>query len=139
MKITSKFRMTARLSGTDLALKPLLCSKVLVISRLLKYKLCPPPFVSRVLLSWQLVDPYRNESNSQTTKRTFGQSSEQLFPEIVFSILILQGEIMGSKGNLILKVSKPDDDSPSMSIEIHKIYHDAPTDPPQQYFIFYND
>ena len=63
MKITSKFRMTARLSGTDLALKPLLCSKVPVISRLLKYKLCPPPFVSRVLLSWQLVDPYRYESS----------------------------------------------------------------------------
>ena len=62
MKITSKFRMTARLSGTDLALKPLLCSNVPVISRLLKYKLCPPPFVSRVLLSWQLVDPYRYES-----------------------------------------------------------------------------
>ena len=62
MKITSKFRMTARLSGTDLALKPLLCSKVPVISRLLKYELCPPPFVSRVLLSWQLVVPYRDES-----------------------------------------------------------------------------
>ena len=54
--------MTARLSGTDLALKPLLCSKVPVISRLLKYKLCPPPFVCWVLLSWQLVDPYRYES-----------------------------------------------------------------------------
>ena len=64
MKITSKFRMTARLSGTDLALKPLLCSKVPVISKLLKYKLCPPPFVSRVLLSWQLVDPYRYESTT---------------------------------------------------------------------------
>ena len=63
MKITSKFRMTARLSGTDLALRPLLCSKVPVISRFLKYKLCPPPFVSRVLLSWQLVDPYLYESN----------------------------------------------------------------------------
>ena len=61
------------------------------------------------------------------------------FLKLFFSILILQGEIMGSKGNLILKVSKPDDDSPSMSIEIHKIYHDAQTDPPQQYFIFYND
>ena len=31
--------------------------------KVLKYKLCPPPFVSRVLLSWQLVDPYRYESN----------------------------------------------------------------------------
>ena len=62
MKITSKFRMTAQLSATDLALKPLLCSKVPVISRFLKYKLCPPPFVSRVLLSWQLVDPYLYES-----------------------------------------------------------------------------
>ena len=51
-----KVRMIARLSGTDLALKPLLCNKVPVISRLLKYKLCPPPFVNRVLLSWQLVD-----------------------------------------------------------------------------------
>ena len=58
VKITSKFRMTARLSGTDLALRPLLCSKSPVISRFLKYKLCPPPFVSRVLISWQLVDPY---------------------------------------------------------------------------------
>ena len=29
-----------------------------------KNKLCPPPFVSRVLLSWQLVDPYRYESSS---------------------------------------------------------------------------
>ena len=62
MKITSKFRMTARLSGTDLALRPLLCTRVPVISRFLKYKLCPPPFVSRVLLSWQLVDSYRYES-----------------------------------------------------------------------------
>ena len=68
MKITSKFRMTARLSGTDLALKHLLCSKVPVISRLLKYKLCPPPFVSRVLLSWQLVDPYRYESSSRPAR-----------------------------------------------------------------------
>ena len=58
-EITSKFCMTARLSGTDLALKPLLCSKVPVISRMLKYQLCPPPLVSRVLLSWQLVNPYR--------------------------------------------------------------------------------
>ena len=64
VKITSKFRMTARLSGTDLAFRPLLCSKVPVISWFLKYKLCPPPFVSRVLLSWQLVDPYRYESRS---------------------------------------------------------------------------
>ena len=32
------------------------------MSRFLKYKLCPPPFVSRVLLSWQLVDPYLYES-----------------------------------------------------------------------------
>ena len=63
VKITSKFRMTARLSRTDLALRPLVCSKVPVISRFLKYKLCPPPFVSRVLLSWQLVDPYLYESN----------------------------------------------------------------------------
>ena len=29
-----------------------------------KYKLCPPPFVSRVLLSWQSVDPYLHESNN---------------------------------------------------------------------------
>ena len=65
MKITSKFRMTARLSGTDLALRPLLCSKVPVISRFLKHKLCPPPFVSRVLLSWKLVDPYRYESSKE--------------------------------------------------------------------------
>ena len=65
MKITSKIRMTARLSGTDLALRPLLCSKIPVISRVLKYKLCPPPFVSRLLLSWQLVDPYRYESSSK--------------------------------------------------------------------------
>ena len=56
--------MTARLSGTDLALRPLLCSKVPVISRFLKFKLCPPPFVSRVLLSWQLVDPYVYESTT---------------------------------------------------------------------------
>ena len=42
--------------------KILLCGKVPVISRFLKYKLCPPPFVSRVLLSWQLVDPYLYES-----------------------------------------------------------------------------
>ena len=62
MKITSKFRMTARLSGSDLALRALLCGKVPIISRFLKYKLCPPPFVSRVLLSWQLVDPYLYES-----------------------------------------------------------------------------
>ena len=62
VKITSKFRMTVRLSGTDLALKPLLCSKVPVISRLLKYNLCPPPFVSRVLLSWHLVNRYLYES-----------------------------------------------------------------------------
>ena len=61
-EITSKFRMTARLSGTDLALRPLLCSKVPVISMFLKYKICPPPFVSRVLLSWQLVGPYLYES-----------------------------------------------------------------------------
>ena len=27
--------------------------------------LCPPPFVSRVLLSWQLVDPYRYESTNR--------------------------------------------------------------------------
>ena len=63
--------MTARLSGTDLALKPLLCNKVPVISRLLKYKLCPPPFVSRVLLSWQLVDPYRYESNRAFISGTY--------------------------------------------------------------------
>ena len=47
--------------------------------------------------------------------------------------------MMGSKGNLILKVSQPDGDLPRMSIEIHKIYHDKTTDPTQQYFIFYND
>ena len=78
MKITSKYSMTARLSGTDLALKPLLCSKVPVISRLLKYKLCPPPSVSRVLLSWQLVDPYLYESNrnsEQNDKMSFGFKS----------------------------------------------------------------
>ena len=63
--MTSKLRMTARLSGTDLALRPLLCSKVPVISRFLKYKLCPPPFVSRALPSWQLVDPYRYESSTR--------------------------------------------------------------------------
>ena len=34
-----------------------------------KYKLCPPPFVSRVLLSWQLVDPYRYESHMNTFAR----------------------------------------------------------------------
>ena len=51
------------------SLKTLLCSKVPVISRFLKYKLCPPPFVSRVLLSWQLVDPYRYESNNEQNKR----------------------------------------------------------------------
>ena len=39
-------------------------SKVPVISRLLKYKLCPPPFVSRVLLSWQLVGFYLYESSN---------------------------------------------------------------------------
>ena len=61
--------------------KPLLCSKVLVISRLLKYKLCPPPFVSRVLLSWQLVDPYRYESNKtqrQNISTRTALSSSQL-------------------------------------------------------------
>ena len=31
-----------------------------------KIYLCPPPFVSRILLSWQLVDPYRYESNSHS-------------------------------------------------------------------------
>ena len=36
--------------------------------KLLKYKLCPPPFVSRVLLSWQLVDPYLYESNKSSLK-----------------------------------------------------------------------
>ena len=41
-----------------------------VISRLLKYKLCPPPFVSRVLLSWQLVDPYRYESSTKAKSYT---------------------------------------------------------------------
>ena len=51
VKITSKFRMTSRLY-----------SKLSVISRFLKYKLCPPPFFSRVLLSWQLVDPFLYES-----------------------------------------------------------------------------
>ena len=45
---------------------------------------------------------------------------------------------MGAKGNLILKVYKPEDDSPRMSIEIHKLYKRVPTDPPQNYFIFYN-
>ena len=55
--MTSKFRMTARLSGTDLGdrvfdvtssltgIRPMLCSNVPVISRFLKYKLCPPPFL----------------------------------------------------------------------------------------------
>ena len=32
--------------------------------KLLKYKLCPPSFVSRILLSWQLVDPYLYESST---------------------------------------------------------------------------
>ena len=71
MKITSKFRMSARLSGTDLALMPLLCSKVPVILMFLKYKLCPPPFVSLVLLSWQLVDPYLYESISSFNGSVF--------------------------------------------------------------------
>ena len=61
----------ARLSGADLALRPLLCGKILVKSRFLKYKLCPPPFVSRVLLSWQLVDPYLYESTNENKKATF--------------------------------------------------------------------
>ena len=76
MKITSKFRMTARLSGTDLALRPMLCSKVPVISRFLKYKLCPPPFVSRVLISWQLVDPYRYESTMSDKRQLTIKASE---------------------------------------------------------------
>ena len=66
-----KVRITARLSGTDLVLRLLLCSKVPVISRFLKYKLCPPPFVSRVLLSWQLVYPYLYESNSTVNHLKF--------------------------------------------------------------------
>ena len=45
---------------------------------------------------------------------------------------------MGSKGNLILKVSKKDGDSPIMSIEIHKLYRKRIIDPPAQYTIFYN-
>ena len=41
--------------------------------------LCPPPFVSRVLLSWKLVDPYRYESNC-----TLGPSKcERNCPKII--------------------------------------------------------
>ena len=79
MKITSKFRMTARLSGTDLALRPLLCSKVPLISRFLKYQLCPPPFVSRVLLYWQLVDPYLYESTSGKSDRDVALISKRSY------------------------------------------------------------
>ena len=61
------FGMTAWLSKTDLALKVLFCSKIPVISRLFKYKLCPPPLLSRELLSCclLLVDPYLYESISE--------------------------------------------------------------------------
>ena len=61
------FRVTARLSKTDLALNALFCSKISVISRLLKSKLCPPQLLSRVPISWiscSLVDPYLYESTS---------------------------------------------------------------------------
>ena len=44
---------------------------------------------------------------------------------------------MGSEGNLILKVSKKDGDSPILSIEIHKVYHKRIIDPPARYTIFY--
>ena len=43
---------------------------------------------------------------------------------------------MGSKGNLILKVSK-EGESPKMSIQLRKIYHNQFIDPPVQYTIFY--
>ena len=43
---------------------------------------------------------------------------------------------MGSKGNLILKVSK-EGESPKMSIQLQKIYQSQNIDPPVQYTIFY--
>ena len=44
--------------------------------------------------------------------------------------------MMGSKGNLILKVSK-EGESPKMSIQLQKIYHNQTLDPLVQYTIFY--
>ena len=37
------------------------------------YKLCPPPFVSQVLLSWHLVDPYMYESIKCLTAKLLKQ------------------------------------------------------------------
>ena len=61
------FRMTARLSETDLALKAFVAQQISRDIQVVKYKFCPPPLVSRVLLSWQLVDPYLYESTNPTT------------------------------------------------------------------------
>ena len=44
--------MTARLSETDLALKALYVQQISRNFNVAKYKLCPPPLVSRVLPTW---------------------------------------------------------------------------------------
>ena len=62
MKITSIIRMTApKRDGSSL--KDLVVQQISRIIQVVKYILCPPSLVSRVLLSWQLVDPYLYESS----------------------------------------------------------------------------
>ena len=45
----------------DFVVRPISC-----IIQVVQYNLCPPSLVSRVLLSWQLVDPYLYESTTQS-------------------------------------------------------------------------
>ena len=89
VKITSMFGMTARLSETDLALNALFCSKVPVISRSLKYKLCPPQLVSRVPQSWSLVDHNLDESNGNVCclQITLANSLDPHIRTVITSVL----------------------------------------------------
>ena len=52
------------------SLKDLVVQQISRIIQVVKYKLCPPSLVSRVLLSWQLVDPYLYESTIRTTSKS---------------------------------------------------------------------
>ena len=47
------------------SLKDPVVQQISRIIQVVKYNLCPPSLVSRVLLSWQLVDPYLYESTSR--------------------------------------------------------------------------
>ena len=53
------------------SLKDLVVQQISRIIQVVKYNLCPPLLVSRVVLSWQLVDPYLYESTILHTARSF--------------------------------------------------------------------